>query len=81
MRKLLITFAAAAAILAVGATVFKAEAQTTRGAADITTQSKNFTPIEKAACGPFWGRFCGPFHHRVCRYGPYGGRRCWCAPC
>ena len=34
------------------------------------------TPVEKAACGPHWGRFCGPFHHRVC-----GRWHCWCAPC
>lgn len=76
MRKLLLTVIATAAILAVGATAFKADAQTTRGAANLTTQSQNFTPIEKAACGPHWGRWCGPFHHRVCRYG-----RCWCAHC
>lgn len=76
MRKLLLTVIATAAILAVGATAFKADAQTTRGAANLTTQSQNFTPIEKAACGPHWGRWCGPFHRRVCRYG-----RCWCAHC
>jgi len=77
MRKLVITFIATAAILAAGALAFKAEAQTSRGAADITMHAKNFTPIEKAACGPFWGRWCGPFHRRVC--GPYG--RCWCVHC
>ena len=76
MRKLLLTVIATAAILAVGATAFQADAQTTRGAANLTTQSQNFTPIEKAACGPHWGRWCGPFHRRVCRYG-----RCWCAHC
>ena len=81
MRKLVISFPAAAAILAAGAAAYQADAQTTRGAADITTQAQNFTPIEKAACGPFWGRWCGPFHHRVCRIGPYGHRHCWCAPC
>ncbi len=47
------------------------------GAANIRSQAKNFTPIEKAACGPYAGRWCGPWHHRVC--GPYG--RCWCARC
>lgn len=77
MRKLVMTFIATAAILAAGAVAYNADAQTSRGAAGITTQAKNFTPIEKAACGPFWGRWCGPFHHRVC--GPRG--RCWCAHC
>jgi hypothetical protein len=76
MRKLLLTVIAAGAIVAAGAVAFKAEAQTTRGAANLTTQSQNFTPIEKAACGPHWGRWCGPFHRRVCRFG-----RCWCAHC
>jgi hypothetical protein len=75
MRKLLLTVIAAGAIAAAGV-AFKAEAQTTRGAANLTTQSQNFTPIEKAACGPHWGRWCGPFHRRVCRFG-----RCWCAHC
>jgi hypothetical protein len=76
MRKLAITFIAAAAFLTAGAAAYKADAQTSRGAADITLHTKNFTPIEKAACGPHWGRWCGPFHHRICRYG-----RCWCAHC
>jgi hypothetical protein len=53
-----------AAALTVGALISSAE------------QARNFTPVEKAACGPHWGRFCGPFHHRVC-----GRWRCWCAPC
>ena len=78
MRKLVVTFVATAAILLAGSLAFKADAQTSRGAANIPAQAQNFTPIEKAACGPFRGRWCGPFHHRVC--GPYG-RRCWCAPC
>jgi hypothetical protein len=51
-------------------------AQTSRGAASISAARQNFSPIQKAACGPYWGRWCGPFTHRVC--GPY---RCWCAPC
>lgn len=76
MRKLTVTFLALAAILLAGSLAFKADAQTSRGAAAIPAQSQNFTPIEKAACGPFPGRWCGPFHHRVC-----GPRRCWCAHC
>ena len=77
-RKLKVTFIATAAILLVGSLAFKADAQTSRGAATIPAQAQNFTPIEKAACGPFWGSRCGPYHHWVC--GPYG-RRCWCARC
>ena len=78
MRKLLATFLAITAILLAGILTFKAEAQTSRGAAAIPAQAQNFTPIEKAACGPYRGRFCGPYHHWVC--GPYG-RHCWCAHC
>jgi len=78
MRRVLITLAAIAAILLAGSLAFRAEAQTSRGATDIPAAAKNFTPIEKAACGPFRGAHCGPFHHWVC--GPYH-RRCWCARC
>ena len=78
MRKLKVTFIATAAILLAGSLAFKADAQTSRGAATIPAQAQNFTPIEKAACGPFWGPRCGPYHHWVC--GSYG-RRCWCARC
>jgi hypothetical protein len=78
MRKLVATLFAIAAITLAGALAFKADAQTSRGAAAIPAQAQNFTPIEKAACGPFRGRFCGPYHHWVC--GPYG-RHCWCAHC
>ena len=77
MRKLTVTFLATGAILLAGSLAFKADAQTSRGAATIPAQAQNFTPIEKAACGPFWGRWCGPFHRRVC--GPRD--RCWCAHC
>jgi Spy/CpxP family protein refolding chaperone len=78
MRKLTVTFLATAALVLAGSLAFKADAQTSRGAGTLPAQAQNFTPIEKAACGPFWGRRCGPFHHWVC--GPYG-RRCWCARC
>jgi hypothetical protein len=76
MRKLVITLAATAAILFAGAAAFKAEAQTSRGATNLPAASQNFTPIEKAACGPRRGPYCGAFHTRVCRFG-----RCWCARC
>jgi hypothetical protein len=55
-----------------------ANAQTWRGAQILHKQAENFTPIEKAACGPFFGAHCGPFHHWVC--GPRGFH-CWCARC
>ena len=76
MRKIAIAFTAGAATLLFGALALPAYAQPTQGAAAISETAKNFTPIQKAACGPFHGRWCGPFHHRVC--GPY---RCWCARC
>jgi hypothetical protein len=76
MRKFIVTLAATAAILLAVAPMGPADAQLTRGAANISTQAQNFTPIEKAACGPRRGRWCGPFHHRVCRHG-----NCWCAHC
>jgi hypothetical protein len=76
MRRLLVTLAAISAILLAGSLPGKVDAQTSRGAATLPAQTQNFTPIEKAACGPRWGRWCGPYHHRVC-----GPRRCWCAPC
>jgi hypothetical protein len=68
---------AAAAILMAGAFAANVDAQSYRGAASILAASQNFTPIERAECGPDRGRFCGPHHHRVCA--PYG--HCWCAPC
>jgi hypothetical protein len=77
MRKLVIILTGTAAILLAGSLAWKADAQTSRGAASILAQAQNISPIEKAACGPYWGRWCGPWLHRVC--GPYG--RCWCAPC
>ena len=69
MRKLIVVLTATAAVLLAGSLAFKADAQTSRGAAIISTPTQNFTPIEKAACGPHWGRWCGPFHRRVC--GPW----------
>ena len=74
MRKLTVTLAAASAILMAGSLI--AGAQTSRGAFSIPKEAQNFTPIEKAACGPHAGRYCGPYHTRVCRHG-----RCWCARC
>ena len=78
MRRLMITLAAAAAIVAAGSLTWQAEAQTSRGAAALPATVHNFSPVEKAACGPVRGRYCGRWHHLVC--GPYH-RHCWCAPC
>jgi len=77
MRKLMVTLTVTTAILLASSVAWKADAQTSRGAVGIPAASQNFSPIEKAACGPHYGRWCGPWHHRVC--GPYG--HCWCARC
>ena len=77
MRRKVIRVAGAAVLTFGGlALICGADAQIERGPAALAGQAQNFTPIEKAACGPHWGRFCGPFHHRVC-----GRYHCWCAPC
>jgi hypothetical protein len=76
MRRVAIALAGAAALMIGGALVSDANAQIERGPAALAAPAHNFTPVEKAACGPHWGRFCGPWHHRVC-----GRYRCWCAPC
>jgi hypothetical protein len=75
MRRKVIMLAGAA-VLTFAAFVSGADAQIERGPAALAGQAQNFTPIEKAACGPHWGRFCGPFHHRVC-----GRWHCGGAPC
>jgi len=76
MRRMAITVAATAALMFGGALTWQAYAQIERGPAALADTAKNFTPIEKAACGPHRGEFCGPWHHRVC-----GRYHCWCAPC
>ena len=76
MRKIAIMFAASAALVFGAAPTWQAYAQMERGAAALAAAHKNFTPIEKAACGPHWGAHCGPWHHWVC-----GRYHCWCAPC
>ena len=76
MRRVGIALAGTAALMIGTALISGANAQIERGPAALSGRAQNFTPIEKAACGPHWGRFCGPFHHRVC-----GRWHCWCAPC
>lgn len=74
MRKTILILTSAAAVMLAG--TLAVNAQLSHGASTIAPITKNYTPIEKAACGPHWGRWCGPFHHRVCRRG-----HCWCAHC
>jgi len=76
MRKMAIAIAATTAMLFIGSLAWQAAAQTTRGASEISGAMQNFTPIEKAACGPNWGPYCPPWHHRVCNHW-----HCWCARC
>ena len=51
MRRKVIMLAGAAA-LTIGALISGADAQIERGPAALSGQAQNFTPIEKAACGP-----------------------------
>ena len=76
MRRVVMMLVAAATIFLAGAFAWQANAQTSRGAFNLPAASQNFSPIEKAACGPRPGPYCGPWHTRVCNYG-----RCWCRPC
>ena len=76
MRKIAILLAASTALVFGAAPAWQAYAQMERGSAALAAAPKNFTPIQKAACGPYWGAHCGPWHHWVC-----GRYRCWCAPC
>jgi hypothetical protein len=76
MRRIMMT--ATAVILVAGALASDLNAQTSGGAASISTATQNFTPIVKAACGPHSGAHCGPFHHWVC--GPRG-LHCACVRC
>ena len=77
MRKRSVLIAIATAALMVSSSTWKVDAQALRGAAMLSTQAQNFTPIEKAACG-YRGRHCGPNRHWVCNY---YHRACHCAPC
>lgn len=72
MRK--VTRILAIALLIAGSAALTADAQTSRGAANISTAARNFTPIDQVACVG-WGR-CAPGYRMVC--GPF---RCWCRRC
>jgi hypothetical protein len=73
MRRIAITLGTAA-LMNGGAFISGASAQIERGPAALAGQAQNFTPVEKAACGPHWGRFCGPFHHGSAAAGIAGAR-------
>ena len=60
MRRIAITLAASAGLMFGSALTWQAQAQMERGPAALAGAAQNFTPIEKAACGPHWGRWCGP---------------------
>ncbi len=72
MSKIAMVLFSAAVILLAGAA---AQAGTWRGAADVSSAARNFTPIQPAACQG-WGPYCRPGFTRVC-----GRWRCWCRPC
>jgi hypothetical protein len=67
MRRKVVMLVGAAALTA-PTLISSADAQIERGPAALAGQAQNFTPVEKAACGPHWGRVCSRW-------------RCWCAPC
>jgi hypothetical protein len=54
MRKVTTAFAVLTTVLIVGSVPLQVDAQTMRGT-DAAATIRNFTPIEKAACGPHWG--------------------------
>ncbi len=57
MRRMAVRFAGATALIISVALIGSANAQIERGPAALSGQIQNFTPVEKAACGPHWGRF------------------------
>jgi predicted small secreted protein len=72
MRK--VTRILAIALLIAGSAALTADAQTSRGAGNISTAARNFTPIDQVACVG-WGR-CVPGYRIRC-----GLFRCWCVRC
>jgi hypothetical protein len=74
MRKLLIALVATAAVAGAGATAWQAQAASFQD--PIAAKLKNYTPIQRAACGGRWGPWCPPGRTRVCN--PW---HCWCAVC
>jgi hypothetical protein len=55
MRRMAIALAGAAALTVGGALMWGADAQIERGPAALAAPAENFTPVERAACGPHLG--------------------------
>jgi hypothetical protein len=76
MRKLAIALGVSAAMLLAGGVAWKADATPWRsGTLNLPGATKNFSPVENAACNG-WGTRCPPGY--VWRCGPV---RCACRPC
>ena len=75
MRKVTIIVAMAVAMLIAGLFSWKAEATTGAGTAGLPAAVKDYSLIEKAACGGY-GKHCPRGYTWICKPG-----RCWCAPC
>jgi hypothetical protein len=60
MRKVVILFAAAAALLLAGSFAFKADATTGAGTLGLAATAKTYSPIEQATCKGKKGPFCQP---------------------
>jgi len=75
MHKLAFAVAIAAALLIAGLISWKAEATTPIGTSGLPATVKDYSLIEKAACGGY-GKHCPPGYVWTCRPG-----RCWCARC
>ncbi|MGH6736858.1 MAG: hypothetical protein ACRECX_12415 [Methyloceanibacter sp.] len=75
MRKLLILFAAAFALLLAGALGFQAEATVGGGTQGLPAAAKNYSPVDQVSCRTA-GPLCPLGYTRVCRFW-----KCWCARC
>jgi hypothetical protein len=75
MRKVVLTLAAAGALLFVGAHGFQADATVGSGTHALPMPAKDDSPIDQVAC-KFAGPTCPIGYTRVCRLW-----RCWCARC
>jgi hypothetical protein len=75
MGKFGIAVAVTVLMLIGGLLSWKAEATTAVGSNSLPTMLKQYSVIEKAACGG-WGKHCPPGFVWTCR-----PNRCWCARC
>ena len=74
MRRLVLTLAAATAILFAGASAWQADATPWSAAAAVRGAADAASPVEEVGCRG-WGR-CTPGRYWGC-----GPRGCWCRPC